>query len=225
MDVNNEGGQLMFKYVLRPFSLAALFFSLATIIVALLVYSYLPETIPIHWNWEWEVDRTGSKSFIFVFALLPLAIYLLTSYIPHFEQKQTAFMKHKKAYSVFVLVIVIFLSILSVAMLLLIIGYPIDFSKVIGTELGIFLLIIGNYMRQIRPNGMFGIRTPWAKASEKNWRATHRLGSVLYAISGMWILVGLWIAANWWLFTGFALILIFSIVLVAYSYYLHQKNV
>lgn len=213
----------MFKYVTKAYGWAAFVFSLATIIVALIVYPELPATIPIHWNWEGEVDRMGSKTSIFAFASLPLVIYVLTSYIPRFEQKQTSFVKHKKAYSVFVLVMVIFLSTLSIAMLLLTMGYAIHLLTVISIELGVLFLIIGNYMRQIRPNGMFGIRTPWTKASEKNWRATHRLGSILYAINGIWLLVGVLVATNWWFITGVALILLFSLVLVLYSYYLHHK--
>ena len=53
-------------------------------------YFFLPEQIPVHWNMSGEVDSYGPKYFVFVMAILPVAIY----YLMYITRKMDP--KHKK---------------------------------------------------------------------------------------------------------------------------------
>jgi uncharacterized membrane protein len=48
---------------------------------------------------------------------------------------------------------------------------------------------MGNYLQTIKPNYFIGIRTPWTLQSEQNWLKTHRLGSRMYMIGGLILLI------------------------------------
>ncbi|SHF36555.1 Uncharacterized membrane protein [Seinonella peptonophila] len=213
----------MNKFVLRGYSWVAFIFCIITIGVHLFLYPKLPSIVPYHWNIHGEVDRTGPKYLLLIFSCLPMIMYGFLLFFPNFDRKKNAYNKHKKAYSVFLLVIVLFLSVISVVILLISLGYSIDIISALGAILGMTLLITGNYMRQIRPNSMFGIRTPWSIASERNWRSTHRLGSVLFALSGLLMIISALIQSTWLMILGTTILILSSIFLFIYSYLLSKK--
>ena len=47
------------------------------------------------------------------------------------------------------------------------------------------LNVLGNVMTRVRPNWIFGIRTPWTLSSERSWRETHRVGGYAFALTGL----------------------------------------
>jgi uncharacterized membrane protein len=55
--------------------------------------------------------------------------------------------------------------------------------------MGIFFVIAGNWMYNIKPNYFVGIRVPWTLENPDNWRATHRMGSKLWVIGGILITI------------------------------------
>jgi len=133
---------------------------MVTLIIHLAVYPYLPVTVPYHWDINGHVDRTGHKSIELIIAIIPFLLYLLMSYKPKFDPKKEAYRKHKKAYSIFVFVTILFFSCLSFVVLLISMGYSIPIVPIFGGILGGLTIVLGNYMRQIRQNYFFGIKTP-----------------------------------------------------------------
>jgi uncharacterized membrane protein len=214
----------MNAYVSKGYRYASLCICLLTLIIHLIVYPNLPDTIPYHWNFQGVVDKTGPRYLILLWPLLPIVLYFLMLYAPKIDPKEEAYQKHKKAYSVFVFVFVAFLDGVCITILLASMGYPVSIPVSIGALLGIMSLILGNYMRQIRPNHSFGIRTRWTLASEQNWRKTHRLGSLLFSLAGIWLLLGIVFPSSWWVITGVCLLVLSAIVLTLYSYVLYQKE-
>jgi uncharacterized membrane protein len=157
-------------------------------------------------------------------SVIPMILYLLMVYSPKMDPKKEAYAKHKKAYSIFAFTIVLFFSCISIVTLLASLGYQISIATSIGAFLGVLSLVIGNYMRQIRPNFLFGIKTPWALVSDQNWRKTHRLGSILFAIVGIWLLLGIVVASNWWVLVGVFLLILTAAILYLYSYLIYVKD-
>lgn len=160
----------------------------------------------------------------FFLALFPLLLYLLLLNIPRLDSKREAFAKHTKAYSISVLVLITIMSLITVIILLASLGYRIKIAATIGTLLGILFLFIGNYMGQIRPNFLFGIRTPWTLLSEQNWRKTHRLGGPLFAGVGVLMIIGALFNNTIVVFGSIILILKVSVILYIYSYIAYRKE-
>ena len=49
---------------------------------------------------------------------------------------------------------------------------------------GLIFLFAGVMMRKAKRNFFIGIRTPWTLSSDYVWNETHRIGSILFIISG-----------------------------------------
>ncbi|WP_051271139.1 SdpI family protein [Shimazuella kribbensis] len=214
----------MNKFVLKGYLYASLIVCILTFIIHLTMYPQLPNTIPYHWNFEGEVDKTGPKYIALFWSVFPFILYLLFLISPKWDPKKEAYDKHKRAYSIFGFVLVLFFSCISIFILLATIGYSISIGITIGGLFGALALVLGNYMRQIRPNYFFGIKTPWTLSSEQNWRKTHRLGSMLFALVGVYLLIGVFVASNWWMLIGILLLVLVAGILYLYSYLLHRKD-
>jgi uncharacterized membrane protein len=69
---------------------------------------------------------------------------------------------------------------------------------------------------------MVGIRTPWTLASDVVWDKTHRLGSGLFKIAAVIILLAV-VFPDWLIFLLLVPLLGATVYLVAYSYYEYRK--
>lgn len=150
-----------------------------------ILYPYLPELVPGHWNVKGEVDRYQNKIWVFFTAALPLLLYLLMTFLPQIDPKKKAYLKHVKAYDVTRIVIVLFLGIIHWISIAVALGYDLNVGFVIRILIGFLFIILGNYMSQIRPNYFFGIKTPWTLANEQVWKKTHRVGGYSFIIMGI----------------------------------------
>ncbi len=79
-------------------------------------------------------------------------------------------------------------------------------------------------MSQIRPNFLFGIRTPWTLVSEQNWRKTHRLGASLFAGVGLLMIIGAFFNSPYATLCGIMLVIVVIVVLYIYSYREYRKE-
>lgn len=150
-----------------------------------ILYPYLPEQVPGHWNVKGEVDRYQNKAWVFFTATLPLLLYLLMTFLPKIDPKKKAYLKHEKAYNVTRILMVIFFVIIHWITMVVALGYPVNVGVVIRILIGFLFIILGNYMSQIRQNYFFGIKTPWTLANEQVWKKTHRVGGYSFIIMGI----------------------------------------
>ncbi len=156
-----------------------------SVIATFIVYSSLPSIIPHHWSFNGEVDRYGSRNIVFFTSLLPLGIYLLMKFLPKIDPGKDNYKKHRKAYKMTRISIVIVLIITHWVTIISALGYEIDVSLLIKSAVGLLLIIIGNYMGQIRHNYFFGIKNPWTLSDDEVWRKTHRVSGFGFIICGL----------------------------------------
>ena len=71
-----------------------------------------------------------------------------------------------------------FVTALSLMIITTAAGWRVDNGRVCcgGTSL-LLLMVVGNYLANLEPNCLMGIRTLWTLEDPATWRATHRLGS------------------------------------------------
>lgn len=160
-----------------------------SILGTILVYDMLPDEIPGHIGLNGEVDRYDSKETIILTSILPLIIYLLMIFLPKIDPKRSSYMKHKKAYEITKVLIIIFIIMIQWVMIMLALGFDINVGMIVRIGVGLLFIVMGNYMGQIRHNYFFGIKTPWTLANEIVWKKTHRVGAFSFMIGGI-ILIG-----------------------------------
>ncbi|MBL8994713.1 MAG: SdpI family protein [Spirochaetia bacterium] len=160
---------------------------LTAICLGLTAWAYrdLPALIPLHWNIRGEMDGKGPRQLLWIFSLLPMALSTLMAFFPGFDLKKKGAEKHGRA-------LLITMGLVS-AVLFAVFGFA--FSAALGLNIGnlffviplipgLGLVVLGNFVPQIRQNKMFGIRTPWTLADDEVWRKTHRFGAYVLVASG-----------------------------------------
>lgn len=189
-----------------------------------IVYSFIPPFIPIHWNDASVIDRWSYKSFGIIFAVLPLLALIGLSLLPAIDPKRENYAKHQKAYEAFCVSIVVVLILLHWFMVLAAVGIYLPVTSLIMALVGLLMLVLGNYMPQLRPNYFLGIRTPWTLVDPDVWRKTNRLGGIAFCISGVLMMIAAFINNTVLLNFTIVFIVVLIVSVSLYSYILYRKN-
>ncbi len=196
-------------------------------IVALSAWFYplLPETVPIHWNAAGEIDGYGHKFWSVL--LIPIMVIVLQGLfwvIPKIDPNREKYKQFVKAWQMFQIGFLIFMLYLHSVILYLIFHPQESILPFMQIGLGVFFVLIGNYMGKIRQNYFFGIRTPWTLKNEEVWNKTHRLGGWCFVVAGLLFLVNT--TFQWQVVLVFIVALFLAAVVpIVYSYVLYRKIV
>jgi uncharacterized membrane protein len=193
-------------------------------VAGFILYPYLPDNVPSHWNIYGQVDGYTSKTFhIIFFPSLILGLYLLMSFAPLIDPKPESYSKFKGVFGNFRLILVLVFTGMYVATTLTGLGIPVSVSKVVRFAIGIMLLFVGNYFGKIRHNYTFGIKTPWTLASEEVWNKTHRISGPLWVITGLVWILSIFIAEKPAFILDMAVLAIVSGFGILYSFILFNR--
>lgn len=162
--------------------------TLCPILLGLILWNQMPDTIATHFNVNNEPDGWSSKAF----AVFGIPLFLL---VAHWVCIAATFCdpKNKNISRKLVLVILWIMPIVSIftngSVLLQAIGKAVDIGLVAKLLCGFMFLAIGNYLPKCKQNYTVGIKTPWALDNEENWNKTHRFAGWCYLIAGICFLI------------------------------------
>jgi uncharacterized membrane protein len=200
------------------------------IIAALFVWSaYLwpsaPESMPVHFDLNGNVDRMGGRlEGLFAIPTAALVVYLVLWFLPRLDPARDNYASFAGAYSTLRLTVVAMLALVDLAVLLPVVGVPIDRAAAIRLLVGGLLVVLGTIMGKIRPNWFVGIRTPWTLASKTSWVRTHRLGGWVFMLCGLAFIASLSLPTTLALVLSFAFTAIGLIWIIAYSYLVWRRD-
>lgn len=189
------------------------------------VWNQLPERVPMHWNLQGEVNRYGDKTeLILMPVLLPLLTYGIFLIIPAIDPKNKLGKMGNKLYSI-KLFLTAFMSVLAMFIIYTAKSESLGNPNYIILLIGLLYAILGNYFKTIKPNYFIGIRTPWTLESESVWKATHKIGGVMFFVAGLAIILSSFIfdpQTN--LIVFIILTVIITLVPFIYSYFKFKKE-
>jgi uncharacterized membrane protein len=186
----------------------------------------LPDQMASHWNVNDQVDGYIPKFWgVFMLPLIALGMFVLFRIVPSIDPLKANIAQFREAFNLFILLIVGFMLYLYGLTLAWSLGYD-DFrmSGALLPATGLLFIFIGFMMRQARRNFFIGIRTPWTLSSDTVWNETHRIGAVLFMISGALAFIGGFfggMSAFWMLF---APLIGSTVFLLVYSYMLYRRE-
>ncbi len=156
------------------------------VLLNLWLLSALPagSKVPMHWNASGEIDAWGDRASVWILPAAALGLTLLFFFLPRIEPRREHLERSAGAYQATWISILVFFTLLHLAIILTALGHAVDMNRWIGTATGILFMVIGGTFRKIESNYFFGIRTPWTLASERAWEKTHRVGGRLFVILG-----------------------------------------
>ena len=199
---------------------------LAATIAGVSLWNRLPDHMASHWNINDQVDGYMSKFWgVFLMPLITLGMFLLFLVIPNIDPLKANIAQFRDAFNLFIVLIVGFMVYLYTLTLLWNLGYKnFGLGKAMMPALGVLLIFVGYMLRKAKRNFFIGIRTPWTLSSDRVWDETHRIGAILFTISGMLALLGSFFGGM----TAFVMLMVpilgSAIFLVIYSYILYRRE-
>ena len=165
------------------------------------------------------------KEALLICPLMVLLMIIIDFVLPKIEPNRYNLRRSSKAYTAVSIATAAFFANVHIIIILTGLGKSIDVATAINITLGLFLIVIGNYLSKIRRNHTFGVRTRWTVSSDLAWRRTHRLGGWLLIINGFTFLVAGW-RSNTMLLIGsiIGLAIISLVILPVYSYLIWKAD-
>ena len=196
-----------------------------TVLAGVFLWPRLPDPMASHWNISDEVDGFTSRFWgVFMIPILSLGMVLLFMLLPEIDPLKANIAKFRPTFNVFILLVLIFLAYIWKLSILWNLGFTtFKMSTAMLPAVGLLFIFVAYLLSKARRNWFIGIRTPWTLSSDHVWDATHRLGSILYFVSGVLALVGSVFGryAYWFVLLP---ILVSSVALVAYSYFVFRAE-
>ena len=164
----------------------ALLMIVAMFILAAVHWSAAPSQIPVHWNFAGEPDRFGGRfEGLFGLPLAAAGVYALLLLLPRFDPRRKNYDAFAGPFAIIRTVVVGLLFGLDIVVLLWIRGERSHLNTLVAAEIGVALILLGNYLPKVKSNWFVGVRTPWTLSSESSWRRTHRLAGWLFTLGGL----------------------------------------
>jgi uncharacterized membrane protein len=164
--------------------------NLAAAIFGFAMVSRLPERVASHWGLHGEVNGWTSRTVLVLLTpTLALVMAVVLSIAPRLDPKRRNFPLHAGAYWVVTNAILGFLAGVHVIIVGYNLGWPVNIGTVTGIGVGVLFMLLGNLLSRVRPNWIFGIRTPWTLSSDRAWRETHRVGGYGFVLVGLIVLL------------------------------------
>ena len=205
--------------------------ALIGIIVPVVLLSFLPDTVPLHYDFQGNIDRYGSKYELLIFPAIALIMELLFAFVAYKERKKGERSNEKP-----ILYTAIGACLPFTALGIYIMAKSINnpepvkaesIMSFMGIAMGVMLIILGNAMPKARMNSVFGLRTSWSMKNERVWQKSQRLGGIALVIGGVvMIILMAFIKGPWSILVLTAVIAAVLTVSVAGSrrYYLEDKR-
>jgi uncharacterized membrane protein len=196
------------------------------ILAGLLLWDRMPEQMASHWNVDDQVDGYMPKFWgLFLMPLVTLGMLALFLVIPSIDPLKANIAQFREAFNLFIAAIIGFMLYIHGLTLAWSLGYQnFKMSAAMLPFMGALFIAAGFMLRKAKRNYFIGIRTPWTLSSDHVWDETHRLGAILFIVSGILamlggLLGGMW--AFWFLFVPLFGSILFLLI---YSYVLYRRE-
>lgn len=186
-------------------------------------YFFIEGQIGIHWNDQWQVDHYVAKEYIFLIGLSPILTILLFDILYKIDPRQKNLDISQKGRQMIRIIIVLMMIMMSWITVSTGFMKELQVKMIVPVGIGIFLVLLGNYLPTVKSNYFIGIKTPWALSSEQCWRKTNRFGGYLFTLYGLCVIITGVFQLKILNQFSIGLILIGSIVNVIYSYLVHKR--
>lgn len=211
----------------RTTLIVVLLMIVAATLAGAILWNRLPDPMASHWNVNDQVDGYMSRFWgVFMMPLIALGMLVLFLIIPNIDPLKANIAQFRDVFNLFITLVVAFMIYIYILSLRWNLGYT-DFGmgKAMLPAMGILFFFVGLLLRKAKRNFFIGIRTPWTLSSDRVWDETHRLGSVLFMISGALAFIGSLFGgmlAFWFLFVP---LMGSTLITLVYSYISYQREI
>ena len=152
----------------------------------------LPDApIASHFGVHMQADRWMPRDQVLISTMAVYAVIMaLVTVAPFVTPPRGVLERSAKAYGAICFGLAVFLALVLGAVIAKALGWPVEIGEVIAVTMGALFMVLGNYATKVRPNFVYGVRTPWTLSNEAVWDKTHRFAGPAMMLGGLFILVG-----------------------------------
>ena len=197
--------------------------TLLPMLAGLLVWNRLPDKMPIHFGVDGAADGWGSKGFaVFGVPAMWLAFQLITWGATRLDKQNRG--HNEKVMNLIGLIFPAMSLIFAAFMFGKVLDVEVDLGALLFVLLGLFFILVGNWLPKIKQNSTLGIKTKWTIYNEENWNKTHRFGGWCWVLGGAVFCVAgfLPVVGQLWLIPG--LIILLAMAPMVYSWQLSRRQ-
>lgn len=200
--------------------------TLLPVLIGILCWNRLPDTIATHFSSDGTPNGWSSKAFtVLGLPVIIFGAHILCTFCTSLDPK------YKNISPKMYRLILMICPVCSLVCCAGIYSYSLDLpiadwlnsAFFINLLLGIILFLIGNYMPKCHQNYTVGIKLPWTLEDEENWNQTHRFAGRLYATVGILCIVNAFLQADWLLIPIIIAIIVLPI-LYSLGIYLKKRS-
>ena len=216
----------MKKY--RRMIISTTFLTGLPILIGLILWSKLPDSIATHWGANGQANGWSSKVYtVFWGPCILIIIHLFSVFLTLNDPKKTNI--HKKPMTLIFWIVPVISILMNGITYLIALGIKVNISAAVSILMGTLFILLGNYLPKLRQNYTIGIKLPWTLCSEENWYRTHRLGGKLFILGGILValdgVAGIWLGDTLIFTTMIGILLICVAISVGYSFWLFKKGI
>ena len=169
--------------------------------------SIMPDTVPVHFDIHGVADRWGSKYEMLIMpgCMLAMLAFWLGVDASYKKKIETSFDEKEVAGAKSNLKVMQITSIITSLMFAVINGLTlyasysqlegssvkeIDILKMLSIVMGIFSIILGNFMPKAKNNPNLGFRLIWTRFNDNTWRKSNLIGGIAMIIQGVIMVLG-----------------------------------
>lgn len=192
------------------------------IVIGLLMYDQIPETMPIHWDSQGNANGFMPKNIgIWAVPLFLLAIHLIVSVGVAAGGKNQQLSKVTRFVSYWSVPIASIL--LESVAILKAAGREVNIYQIVLTFVGIIFVVAGNYLPKNQPNIVAGYRLPWTVNDVNTWKKTHLFAGKIWIVIGLVLLILSWTEIGYGALMA-ALIIVALLVPAGYSFIIARSH-
>lgn len=196
---------------------------LLPILIGILLWNKLPDSMAIHFNFDNEADGYREKWFaVIIVPFILLVVHLIMAMIIAADPRKKNI--SSKVYGINIWILPSLSLALTVVIYVYNLGIHFNISFFLGIFLGITYIILGNYMPKTRQNYTIGCLLPWTYANEENWNKTNRLAGVINIIIGILVIINAAMGMFDIFYSLLMAVIIGYLIPLGYSYFLHVKK-
>ncbi|MFA5303244.1 MAG: SdpI family protein [Candidatus Nanoarchaeia archaeon] len=156
-----------------------------TVFFSIYFYPLLPDVIASHWNFKGIVDGYSNKEFmVWLFPMMMSIMYALFLALPYIDPKKRNYEGFSGFYHLFKAMILLILFMMFMGVGFYNLGGSVNITLLATVSIGSFMIFIGSFLKNIKPNWFMGIKNPWTLSSDNVWKKTHKIGGYFFMAFG-----------------------------------------
>lgn len=194
--------------------------TLVPIIIGLMLWEQLPETIATHFGNDNEPNGWSSKTFaVLGIPGIIAALHVFCIIVTYADPKRNNI--GAKAMGIVYWILPITSIVVMSMTYAYALGVEVNIGMVCCLLIGVIFIALGNYQPKAKQNYTFGYKIPWTLNSEENWNRTHRLAGWVMVICGAAFIINAFFLWEWLVLIAIPA----ALIPIVYSYILYKKGI